>query len=54
MAVRERVLSAILCSQDENLPVLFREMMFSNSPQTGKIGAIGCGAINGMQNPWMG
>jgi len=45
MAVRERVLSAILCSEDENLPVLFREMMFTNSALACKIGAIGCGAI---------
>ncbi len=50
MAVRERVLSAILCSQDENLPVLFRELMFSSSPQAAKIGAIGCGAINDVKS----
>ena len=46
MPVRQRLLNALVCSNDPLLPALFRQMLLAKSTRTIQIGVIGLGAIH--------
>ncbi len=46
MAAHQRALAALVCSHDQNLPVLFRQLIsIKNSARSAQLGAIGLGAL---------
>jgi HEAT repeat protein len=43
--IRQRALTALVCSRDSGLPALFKQFVDAKSPVTSQLAALGCGAI---------